>query len=126
MSGRNKLSRFFTFHIEPMILLHILAAYMIRGSGLNTTLLVWKVCKIELNLNDTICENLNDYSDYEGKVQRRVNYIQMVTSWIGSAPSIFYTLFAGALSDTSGRKPLLLLPVFGQVIKPNLHQYFYF
>ena len=100
-----------------MIILYIFALFMVRGGGINTTLLVLKVCKYEFKLNDTVCENLDDEENAEDetRVQRRVNFIQMITAWIGSAPAIFYSLFAGALSDTAGRKPLLLLPVFGQV-----------
>ena len=111
------LGRFRTYNLEPMIVLYIFALFIVRGSGVNTTLLVWKVCRVELNLTESICDNLDeDENDsYEEKVQRRVNFIQLITAWVGSAPAIFYSLFAGALSDNSGRKPLLILPVFGQV-----------
>ena len=33
-----------------------------------------------------------------------------------TVPSVFYSFFAGSLSDDYGRKPLIILPTFGVVI----------
>ena len=44
----------------------------------------------------------------------------MISQWIGSAPTLFYSLFAGGLSDEAGRKPLLILPIVGQVVQAGL------
>jgi MFS family permease len=37
----------------------------------------------------------------------------MNSQWIGSVPMIAFSIFAGALSDVFGRKPLLLFPLVG-------------
>ena len=41
----------------------------------------------------------------------------MISQWIGAAPTLLYSLFAGGLSDEAGRKPLLVIPLVGQVVQ---------
>jgi hypothetical protein len=40
----------------------------------------------------------------------------MYHGWVKSTPTFIYALFIGALSDRFGRKPLILLPIFGALI----------
>ncbi len=47
---------------------------------------------------------------------RRVNEIQSVTQYLVGAPGVLFSLFAGALSDDFGRKPFIMLPLFGLML----------
>jgi MFS transporter, PCFT/HCP family, solute carrier family 46, member 3 len=40
----------------------------------------------------------------------------MIGQWISSVPIIIFSIIAGALSDVFGRKPLILLPMIGDLI----------
>ena len=40
----------------------------------------------------------------------------MNLQWIGSGPGLIFALFAGALSDDFGRKPLLIFPILGDIL----------
>ena len=40
----------------------------------------------------------------------------MYHGWVKSTPTFIYALYIGALSDRFGRKPLILLPIFGALI----------
>ncbi len=42
--------------------------------------------------------------------------IQTVGQYLSGAPALIYSLFAGSLSDEFGRKPLMMLPLFGCVL----------
>jgi MFS family permease len=42
--------------------------------------------------------------------------IQTVALYLGGAPALIYSLFAGALSDDFGRKPLMIIPMIGVLI----------
>ena len=114
-----RISKFFrSFTIEPVIFMYIFSIFLVNGAEINTNLLMWKVCKIEMGLEDDVCENLSadENEDVQTDVQKRVNDLLLIYQWIGSAPALFYSLFVGSLSDSKfGRKPLLLFPIFGQV-----------
>ena len=58
-------------------------------------------------------------------VQEDVNNFQMNLQWVASVPSIFFGIIAGALSDEFGRKPLLLFPLIGELIRSILNIFHY-
>ena len=69
----NKLSRksfhafsfcdFTIFHLEPVILLAIIAWAIIYGAEITTNLLMWKVCRLHYNYSEDICANLSESND---------------------------------------------------------------
>ena len=71
---------FKSFTVEPLVFFFVFAEYLVLGSELQTNLMMWKVCNIELGLNETICDNLDleENDEYETIVQRRVNDFMMV------------------------------------------------
>ena len=83
---------------------------------MHTNLLIQKACEVELEFNQTICDNLNDdeYEDQKYDVERVVNNFQLVESWIYHAPTMVYVFFVGALADKFGKKPLILFPLMGK------------
>ena len=101
--------------IEPMIFSMIFGMGLVAGSGMNTELIMYKACMLEFNYTEEVCENLDDPDnhDIEEEVQVYINNFFMIQQWIASAPAIFYSLIAGALSDDFGRKPLLIFPLLG-------------
>eukprot|EP00095_Tigriopus_kingsejongensis_P012165 maker-scaffold345_size201316-snap-gene-0.10 protein:Tk12165 transcript:maker-scaffold345_size201316-snap-gene-0.10-mRNA-1 annotation:"YTP1" len=98
MAGiKERLSRYFgSITIEPAIFLYMLGGVIVGGAALNSNLLIQKVCLQEFNYNATICDHLeleeNEY--FENNVQTRVNNFQMNAQWIGSVPTLVYSLFA--------------------------------
>ncbi len=126
--------------LEPVLLMFSFGWAIEFGVRVQTNLLMWKVCHVELEYNETICDNLSegDNDQYQSQVQRRVNDFQMVSfenkvlscpqdldqvcfvfqleSWIARVPTLVYSLFAGSLSDDFGRKPLIIFPILGTII----------
>jgi MFS family permease len=66
---------------------------------------------------------LNEFSNLtsgiEGfdEVQTAYNNFTTQMAWIAMVPSLFMALIAGALSDDFGRKPLMLFPVTGLLLR---------
>jgi len=117
--------------LEPGIFLHTLSMGIMFGPAIQTNLLLWKVklksfcppktassiqvCHVELDQDETVCNNLDldEHSLTQIEVQKVVNNFNIVSNLLGTIPQIFYTLFAGALSDKYGRKPLIYGPMIG-------------
>ena len=99
---------------------------------LKTDLTISKICLIELGMNTTVCDNLNDYNETQVDVQKRVNKLEMygdimcqvradyhynLIYYYYQVPTILYAILAGSLSDKYGRKPLTILPILGQILE---------
>jgi hypothetical protein len=52
----------------------------------------------------------------KNEVQIFSNDFSIKDKWVGAAPALLYSVFAGALSDRYGRKPLILLPIIGTAL----------
>ncbi len=52
----------------------------------------------------------------KNEVQIFSNDFAITDKWVRTVPSFLYAVFAGALSDKYGRKPLILLPLIGNII----------
>jgi MFS family permease len=106
-----------TITIEPVIFLFQLGSFILSGAQIPTNVLIYKICHIELNYTNDICDNLGDDSNklIQEEVQVQTNNFQMNAQWITSVPGILFSLYAGPLSDKFGRKPLLMFPIVGYI-----------
>ena len=105
--------------LEPAIFLLICGQNLVKGSNLQIDLLIWKICRIELNYPEDVCANItNDgFEDINNEVQKRANNFLMISQWLGGAPPIIYLFFAGALIDKFGCKPFFLFSLTGLLLK---------
>ena len=105
--------------LEPAIFLLVCGQYLVTGSNLQVDLLIWKICRLQLNYTEEVCANLtNDgFEDINDKVQERVNNFLMISQWLGGALPIIYLFFAGALIDKFGCKPFFLFSLTGLLLK---------
>ena len=78
-----------------------------------TKLMIWKICEIELGYDEFLCQNVSSNATIESEIQIKVNEIEIVSNWFSKVPGVFYSFFAGSLSDDHGRKPCLFLPILG-------------
>jgi hypothetical protein len=60
--------------IEPFVFLFLGARFIIDGAQLQTNLMIWKICNLELNYSSEICSNLtlDQYEDKNIEVQKGV------------------------------------------------------
>merc|ERR1719433_1358622 len=58
--------------LEPAIFLLVCGQYLVTGSNLQVDLLIWKICRLQLNYTEEVCANLtNDgFEDINDKVQK--------------------------------------------------------
>ncbi len=91
-------------------------------------LYVTKVCNIGLGHNESVCDSLHEEANdsVEDEVQKSVNHFKIYGGFISAIPGLVYSIFAGALSDKYGRKPLLYLPLTGHLIASVLQILHYF
>ncbi|XP_076163594.1 putative peptidoglycan muropeptide transporter SLC46 isoform X3 [Ptiloglossa arizonensis] len=89
------------------------------SSNILTDFIVYRVCKITLNINKTECLLLHENSSsaealkiYE-QVQPETSLILMTKSFIESIFPTFLSLFLGPWSDKNGRKPLIVAGYIG-------------
>jgi len=97
--------------LEPVFFLFCVSNGLIRIS--TQALYLDKACLVNLNYPEEICENINNHTQMHKETQKLVSEIQAYNGMLQSAPAIIFTLFAGPLSDTYGRKSLILFSLFG-------------
>ncbi len=104
--------------IEPAIFIYAISGAIAYGSGVQTQLVLWKVCSVVKGYNDTVCDNLQaeEHDHVQTEVQIYKNNFSIKDQMLSSWPSIIYVFFAGALSDRFGRKWLICLPVLGVLV----------
>ena len=107
-----------TITIEPFIFYFIFSVKVDQGAQITNNLMIWKICHLEKNLSETICSNLtlDEYSSINSDVQKEVVDIQSIGTYIGTVPAFIYSFFVGALSDDFGMKPLMVVPMIGNVL----------
>ena len=105
--------------MEPATFLIICGQFLVRGSNLSVDLLIWKICRFELNHTEEICANItNDEFEYINiEVQKKANNFLIISNWLGGVPPVIYLLFAGALIDKFGCKPFFLFSLTGLLLK---------
>ncbi|KAI8420012.1 hypothetical protein MSG28_008610 [Choristoneura fumiferana] len=81
-------------------------------------ILLYRTCVHTLNHSEAECREFllpdkNEYVELEGEVQKTVSLIVMVRMTIEAIVPTILSLFIGVWSDTHGRKPLVVWPLFG-------------
>ena len=87
--------------LEPTTLFKKLSEAIDNGAQITQDLLIWKMCRHELNYTESECANLTDdaFEDINVDVQQHVNNFEMISQWLNTAPSLFFAFFAGSLMD---------------------------
>ena len=108
------LKSFHLISLEPVFLLFCvnLGLISISSQGLYLT----KACKVNLNYTEEICDNIHANLTIQTETQKYVAQIQAYNGMLQSAPGIVFTLFAGPMTDTFGRKPLIIAALFGYLL----------
>ncbi|XP_075970204.1 lysosomal proton-coupled steroid conjugate and bile acid symporter SLC46A3-like isoform X2 [Anticarsia gemmatalis] len=80
-----------------------------------------KTCRVKLDFNDSICDDLiqrkGNLTMYEADVQRIISNIESWKSVLQTAIPTLLVIFMGAWSDRTGnRKVCILLPIFGELL----------
>ena len=101
--------------VEPPIFITLFAFGL--QSIIAQNLVIDRVCRVSQDFPDAICDNLEAHKDIQIGVQKQVNLILMYATVLGAIPNITISLIVGPWSDYNGRKPIILLPVFGYVLK---------
>ena len=100
--------------IDPVVAMYCL---VIALSGIpGEELYLKKACNVNLNHSMEICDNIQNHQEEQMATQKLVSGVQSHSGILQSVPGIVFTLFAGPISDTYGRKPLILFPLFGYFI----------
>lgn len=108
--------------VEPLLGIFIVSSVL--GSLATQNLNLQKSCRVNLNMSDAVCTALEkrDRSNYttndEARVQELVTNMSMWQSVIQHTIPCIFVIFIGSWSDrTHKRKPILLLPIFGELIR---------
>jgi len=100
--------------IEPLAFLTFLIVFL---SDISTQeLYIQKACQVNLQYSAEVCANLSQHKEVQIETQEYVSGVQANNGFLQRLPAVVFTLFAGPLSDSFGRKPLLVFPIFGFLI----------
>ena len=88
--------------LEPMVFFVQFGFAILNGAQIQTDLLLWKICHLELKYPETICSNLtlDIYDSINDEVQAEANNFQMIGGWLNSVPAMIFSLFAGKGCDS--------------------------
>ena len=94
---------------------------LLYGAGINTFLLIEKVCKYTLGYNEEICDNLSgeENEDVNIEVNEYINKYSLIDSLIYAVLTFVFNLFIGGFADNHGMKAVLYLTFVGK--KHGLH-----
>ena len=83
--------------VEPVIALNRFGLGEIEGGQIQSDLLLWKICHLELNYTEEICGNLtlDEYDFINDEVQAKANSFLMFKEWLIAGPALIWCLFAG-------------------------------
>ena len=85
--------------LEPLIFLFTFGMVILDGAQIQTNLLLWKICHLELNYTEDICSNLtlDENNATMIEVQERANSFLMISEWLSAAPAFIWCLFSGKI-----------------------------
>ena len=85
------MSNFLSFlSLEPVVFLVQFGRFGLEGVQIQTDLLIWKICHLELNYSESVCSNLtlDQYDDINNEIQTRANDFLMISEWLASGKFI--------------------------------------
>ncbi|XP_059089162.1 proton-coupled folate transporter-like [Tigriopus californicus] len=102
--------------VEPVIVLYLISIGL--NEVIRPNLLIQKACRQKLNFSEDLCNDLNNdnHTSELDEVQQEVSNYEGTLSLAAFFPRVIYALIAGAWSDRFGRKFIIGMPVFGQVL----------
>ncbi|VVC97198.1 unnamed protein product [Leptidea sinapis] len=106
--------------VEPILACYIMPSVLSSLAIQNLNL--DKVCRVNLNFSNEICEalkarNVENYTKHEEEVQTVMAGIQAWKNVIQTVIPVLIILFVGAWSDKTGRrKACILMPIFGEMM----------
>ena len=100
--------------VEPVVILYFLnyGIFMI----VSQTLYIEKICRVNLNFTDSICDNIQNHNDEQIQVQKYSANLKMYNSVLQAIPGALFLIIAGPLSDVYGRKPFIAFALLGYVL----------
>lgn len=108
--------------VEPLLAFFIVSSVL--GNLTTQNLNLQKSCRVNLNMSDETCTALekrntsNLIHDEEARVQELVTDMMMWQSIIQHTVPCIFVIFIGSWSDrTRRRKPILILPIFGELVR---------
>ncbi|KAE9541328.1 hypothetical protein AGLY_004573 [Aphis glycines] len=107
--------------VEPM--LGIFQLSMIMSSLTTQNLNMQKACRVNLDLDKTVCfalenKNATSYPAEEVAVQQLVTKMMLWQSFIQNMVPCVLVMFVGSWSDRNRkRKPFMLLPIIGELVR---------
>ena len=107
-----KIKSFFSnITIEPLFFFYAMCIgfYAIASK----TLYIQKVCKVNFNISEEICNNIQRHEEEQNKVQAYVSQLQAYNDIIQGIIPFVLAIFAGPWSDIYGRRKLMISAVFG-------------
>ena len=92
----------------------------------STQLYVEKMCTVNMNLPREVCDNIQNRSyvpppplnrtEIQNTLQEQTTRLKWQSKVIQAVPPLFYSLIAGPWCDKHGRKPLIIISIFGYAI----------
>lgn len=104
--------------VEPIIGSYIMASILCAPMLVN--LEFEKSCRVNLNLNDTVCENIlsgniDNITHVNDEIQILISNMHSWQQPVQSVMPLILVLFLGSFSDRhKWRKPFLIMPIFGE------------
>ena len=104
-------SVFSNITIEPLFFFYAMCIgfYAIASK----TLYIQKVCKVNFNISEEICNNIQRHEEEQNNVQAYVSQLQAYNDIIQGIIPFVLAIFAGPWSDIYGRRNLMISAVFG-------------
>jgi len=107
--------------LRALVCLELPASLMAFSLALHsiivTNLYLDKVCRVDLNLTESICSDLNNHEAEGNKVQAQVTKLELYKTLITAFPCILVSTLLATWSDRTGRrKPLIILPMLGDLV----------
>ena len=79
-------------------------------------LYVDKMCQVNLNHSKEICDDIYSHREIQLDNQESVTRLQRTSRIVQALPPLVYALVAGPWCDKHGRKPLIIISIFGYAI----------